>query len=162
FDGGCARRSNEQRRGTMAETIPGGFPDIFPFLRPEFLTDPYPVYAMLRAAQPVLRIPLPGTDVGGCVLTRHEDVQSVLRAARFPVDRRRSEFIQRNREALPPAVAQAILGEQGGLRSMLITDPPAHTRVRALVAKAFTPRRVAGLREHVQAICDQLLAPVAA
>jgi cytochrome P450 len=115
---------------------------------------------MLRATQPVLRIPLPGTDAGGAVLTRHEDVEHVLRDPRFSVDRRRSEFVQRNRDALPPAVAQALLGEQGGLRSILITDPPDHTRVRSLVNKAFTPRHVARLREHIQAVCDDLLAAV--
>ena len=141
----------------MAEAAPSGFPDIFPFLRPEFLSDPYPLYAMLRAAQPVLRIPLPGTETGGCVVTRYQDVQQVVRDGRFSVDRRRSEFMQRNRDALPPALAQALLGEQGGLRSMLIIDPPDHTRVRGLVNKAFTPRHVARLREHIQAICDELL-----
>ena len=144
----------------MAEPAANSFPDIFPFLRPEFLADPYPVYALLRASQPVLRIPLPGTDAGGCVLTRYEDVQHVLRDSRFSVDRRRSEFMQRNRDALPPALAQALLGEQGGLRSMLIIDPPDHTRVRALVNKAFTPRHVARLRAHIQDICDELLAPL--
>ncbi|HZP41114.1 MAG TPA: cytochrome P450, partial [Candidatus Binatia bacterium] len=141
----------------MAEPAASTFPDIFPFLRPEVLADPYPVYAMLRTAQPVLRIPLPGTEAGACALTRHDDVQHVLRDARFSADRRRSEFMQRNRDALPPAIAQALLGEQGGLRSMLIIDPPDHTRVRGLVSKAFTPRRVAGLRDHIQAICDDLL-----
>jgi pimeloyl-[acyl-carrier protein] synthase len=144
----------------MAEPTTGGFPDIFPFLRPEFLADPYPVYALLRATQPVLRIPLPGTDAGGFVLTRHEDVQALLRDARFSVDRRRSEFMQRNRDALSPALAQALLGEQGGLRSMLIIDPPDHTRVRGLVSKAFTPRHVARLRGHIESICDELLAAV--
>ena len=146
----------------MAEPAASGFPDIFPFLRPEFLADPYPIYAVLRATQPVLRMPLPGTDAGGCVLTRHEDVQCVLRDQRFSVDRRRSEFVRKNRGALPPALAQALLGEQGGLRSMLIIDPPDHTRVRALVNKAFTPRHVARLRGHIQAIADELLAAVEA
>jgi cytochrome P450 len=102
-------------------------------------------------------MPLPGTDAGGCVLTRHEDVQYALRDPHFSVDRRRSEFMQRNPDALPPAIAQALLGEQGGLRSMLVIDPPDHTRVRALVNKAFTPRHVARLRAHIQAICDELL-----
>ncbi len=141
----------------MAEPAPNAFPDIFMFLRPEMLEDPYPAYALLRMAQPVLRLPLPGTDAGACVVSRYDDVQQVIRDARFSVDRRRSEFMQRNRDALPPAIAQALLGEQGGLRSMLITDPPDHTRVRGLVNKAFTPRHVARLRDHVQSICDDLL-----
>ena len=141
----------------MAEPATTGFPDIFPFLRPELLADPYPAYAMLRATQPVLRIPLPGTDAGGYVLTRYDEVQRVLRDPRFSVDRRRSQFMQRNRDALPPALVQALLGEQGGLRSMLVTDPPDHTRIRGLVNKAFTPRHVARLRGHIQDICDELL-----
>lgn len=141
----------------MAEPAANTFPDIFPFLRPEVLADPYPAYAMLRMAQPVLRIPLPGTDAGACVVTRHDDVQHVVRDARYSVDRRRSQFMQRNRDTLPPVIAQALLGEQGGLRSMLIIDPPDHTRVRGLVNKAFTPRHVARLRDHIQAICDDLL-----
>ncbi len=145
----------------MAEPEARGLPDVFSFLRPEVLADPYPIYAVLRASQPILRIPLPGTEAGGWVLTRYEDVQHVLRDPHFSVDRRRSEFVQRNREALPPALAQALLGEQGGLRSMLIIDPPDHTRVRGLVNKAFTPRHVARLRGHIQAICDELLAAVA-
>src|SRR5262245_8443285 len=143
----------------MAEAAPTTtFPDFFPFLRPELLEDPYPIYALLRASQPVLRFPLPRTESGGCVVTRYDDVQTVIRDPRFSVDRRRSEFLQGNKDVMPPALAQAILGEQGGLRSMLIIDPPDHTRVRGLVNKAFTPRRVARLRGHIQSICDDLLA----
>jgi cytochrome P450 len=142
----------------MAEAVTSTFPDFFPFMRPELLEDPYPVYALLRASQPVLRFPLPRTESGGCVVTRYDDVQTVIRDPRFSVDRRRSDFLQGNKDVMPPALAQAILGEQGGLRSMLIIDPPDHTRVRGLVSKAFTPRHVARLRGHIQSICDDLLA----
>jgi cytochrome P450 len=65
--------------------------------------------------------------------------------------------IQQNRALLPPE----ILGEQGGFRTMLVMDPPDHTRVRGLVNKAFTPRRVASLRQHIEGIVDELLGPLA-
>ena len=43
-----------------------------------------------------------------------------------------------------------------GMRSMLIMDPPDHTRVRKLVNKAFTPKRIAALRGHIEAIVREL------
>jgi cytochrome P450 len=132
-----------------------------PFLTPELLADPYPAYAMLRATQPVLTVALPGSGAGQAVVSRHDDVVTVLRDPRFSVERRRSEFLQKNRDALPPELVQLLLGEQGGLRSMLIMDPPDHTRVRGLVSKAFTPRHVARLRGRIEALVDELLTAVA-
>jgi pimeloyl-[acyl-carrier protein] synthase len=119
--------------------------------------NPYPVYAMLRSTQPVFQVPIPA-DVGAGVwlLTRYAEVQQVLRDPAYTVDRRRADAVQRNRERLPAA----ILGEGGGLlRSMLLMDPPDHTRVRSLVNKAFTPRRVAALRPRIEAIAAELLDP---
>jgi cytochrome P450 len=43
------------------------------------------------------------------------------------------------------------------VKQMLFMDPPAHTRLRGLCSQAFTPRRVEGLREHIQEIADRLL-----
>jgi Cytochrome P450 len=43
---------------------------------------------------------------------------------------------------------------------MLFTDPPAHTRLRALANRAFTPRRIEALRPRIKAIVDALLTPV--
>ena len=47
-------------------------------------------------------------------------------------------------------------------RHMLVVDPPDHTRLRRLVAAAFSVRRIDGLRPHVQTILDDLLDDVAA
>jgi cytochrome P450 len=91
------------------------------------------------------------------VLTRYAEVHETLREARFSVDRRRAAIVQENLDRLP----RLLLGEEGGLRSMLITDPPDHTRLRGLVSKAFTPRRVAGLRPRIEAIVDELCGRVA-
>jgi pimeloyl-[acyl-carrier protein] synthase len=133
------------------------FPLGNPLQNPQLWANPYPLYRMLRENNPVLRIPIPSDETAGVwLLTRHEDVHATLRDPRFSVDRLRADLVRRNRERLP----SGLLGTTGGLRSMLIMDPPDHTRVRGLVSKAFTPRRVARLRPRIEAIVDELLAEV--
>src|SRR5262252_8078435 len=107
-----------------------------PFL-PEFHANPYPFYHRLRAADPVHRTPM-----GLWVLTRYDDVVSVLRDPRFG----REEFAQ---------ILANVYGE--GARSMLFRDPPDHTRLRGLVSQAFTPRMIERMRSHIQDIVDRLL-----
>jgi cytochrome P450 len=110
---------------------------------PEFLADPYPTYHRLRAEDPVHHSPL-----GFWVLTRYEDVASVLRDPRF---------IKEPLAALVAARFGAEVPRGVGL-SMLDRDPPDHTRLRGLVSKAFTPRVVEGLRPRIQQIVDGLIA----
>jgi len=131
------------------------FPPLGNFPPPQLLADPYPFYAALRATQPVFRLPVgePGSP-GVWLLTRHADVHALLRDARFSVDRRRAQIVRDNMDRLPIGMA---LGPEGGLRTMLIMDPPDHTRVRGLVSKAFTPRRVAALQPRIEQIIDELL-----
>jgi cytochrome P450 len=109
---------------------------------PEFLADPYPTYHRLRAEDPVHHSPL-----GFWVLTRYEDVSSVLRDPRF---------IKEPLAALVAARFGAEVPRGVGL-SMLDRDPPDHTRLRSLVSKAFTPRVVEGLRPRIQQIVDGLI-----
>lgn len=115
---------------------------------PEFRDDPYPFYAMLRAADPVARTP-----VGLWILTRHEDVSAVIRDPRLSNDTSKSELA----EAFVPTNADDRLPP-----SLLFLDPPDHTRIRGLVSQAFTPRMVEELRPRVQAIVDELLDAIAA
>jgi cytochrome P450 len=116
-------------------------------LDPGFLADPYPAYHRLRAADPVHRHPL-----GFYVLTRYDHVAGFLRDPRFG-------------KAGYQAIFEARFG--GGAdgtwvgTSMLFRDPPDHTRLRALVSQAFTPRVVETLRPRVQDIVDRLLARAA-
>ena len=109
---------------------------------PEFVADPYPMYHRLRAEDPVHLSPL-----GFWVLTRYEDVVSVLRDPNFA------------KEAIAAFVAQRLgVDATVGIGiSMLDRDPPDHTRLRSLVSKAFTPRVVEGLRPRIQQIVDELL-----
>jgi cytochrome P450 len=123
------------------------------FVDPGMLANPYPLYAMLRASNPVFKLPVP-VDVGAGVflLTRHQDVQPALRDTRLSADRRNGDAIRLNRDRLP----KQLTGDDN--ISMLVMDAPDHTRVRGLVNKAFTPRRVMALRPRIQAIADELLA----
>jgi hypothetical protein len=118
-----------------------------PFL-PDFIADPFPYYHRLREAEPVHESPL-----GFWVLTRYEDCVAVLRDPRFG----RAGF-----EAMLAAMYGG--GEPDDRRlptSMLFRDPPDHTRLRALVSRAFTPRVVEGLRPRIQHIVDGILDRIA-
>jgi cytochrome P450/class 3 adenylate cyclase len=108
---------------------------------PEFHANPYPFYHRLRLQDPVHQ-----SAMGFWVVTRYSDVVTVLRDARF------------GREDFGPMVS-AVYGEDSERvpRPMVFRDPPAHTRLRSLVSKAFTTRVVQGMRPHIQEIVDRLL-----
>lgn len=121
------------------------------------LENPFAIYSLLRTVRPVMRMPVEGYDGPGVwFLTRYQDVHDALRDPRFSVDRMRATIIRENVERLPAFIQQTTQS----VRSMLNMDPPDHTRVRKLVNKAFTPRRIESLRGHIEAIVDELLAPV--
>jgi cytochrome P450 len=116
--------------------------------------NPYPTYALMRTVRPVLAVPVPNfAGPGVYMLTRYADVHAVLRDARFSVDRTRAPLVRENLERLPEFLRQSTQG----LRSMLVMDPPDHTRVRKLANKAFTPRRVAALRPHIEQLVAGLI-----
>jgi cytochrome P450 len=128
--------------------------DFNPFL-PEFRVDPYPFY---RALQTKHRVYVSRALGGTYVLPHYDDVVSVLGDARFSVDRPQADLFRRLQpfRGLSPDFTRAILS------ALLMTDPPAHTRLRRLVNKAFTPRVVERLRTRVQALVDELLDAAAA
>ena len=106
--------------------------------------DPYPVYAALRARDPVHRSDL----MNAWVFTRYADVDTILRDhRRFSNDPGKGDLSRRQRAALPAPDEF----------SMLILDPPAHTRLRALVNKAFIPRAVSALEPYIRRLLSSLL-----
>jgi cytochrome P450 len=99
--------------------------------------DPYPAYARLRERGGVYRAPL-----GLFVASRYADVSALLRDARFTADRSRVGLFRLLRWANRRAPDFVNLMD----RSLLNLDGDDHARIRALVNKAFTPRRIAALR----------------
>jgi cytochrome P450 len=120
---------------------------------PDFVADPYPVFARLREESPVHWV-----ERWGCwLLTRAEDIETTIRdTRRFSSADRVTRVIER----MPgwETGAFAALHENFAV-GMAQTDPPDHTRVRGLVSSAFTPRRVEGLRGRVAELVDGHLEP---
>jgi cytochrome P450 len=119
---------------------------LYHLLDPEVLANPYPLYERLREEAPVHWDPY----LHAWVVTRYEDVSLVLKkylAARTP-DPERLEALGMGE--LTPIAALMV-------RQMLFLDPPEHRRVRGLASAAFTPRRVAHLREHIGQIAEELV-----
>ncbi|MDI2030798.1 cytochrome P450 [Saccharopolyspora sp. TS4A08] len=117
-------------------------PRTYPFNVAEAL-DLDPIYARLREQEPLSRVKLPYGEEAW-LATRYEDVKLVLGDPRFS----RAEVLRRDEPRMRPAKPT------GGILSM---DPPDHTRLRRLVAKAFTQRRVEKLRPRTQDIADELV-----
>src|SRR5579863_828976 len=107
----------------------------------EFRANPYPHYPALLAGPPrQLNLFMPTT-----LVARYSDVVSVLHDhERFTVRRPEIPF----RERIDPF---------GGAPTILTADPPVHSRLRKLVSKAFTPRRVRELEPRVREITSELL-----
>ncbi|MFD9903833.1 cytochrome P450 [Streptomyces sp. NPDC059063] len=124
-------------------------PDLFTW---EFATNPYPAYAWLRDHAPVSKRRLP-SGVEAWLVTRYADARQAL------ADQRLSKNPAHHDE---PAHAKGKTGIPGERKAELMThllniDPPDHTRLRRLVSKAFTPRRVAEFAPRVQELTDQLI-----
>ncbi len=112
---------------------------------PGFRSDPYPWYRALRDQAPVHRHP----EVG-YVISRYADIEALLRDDRFSVSTP-SPWREVLAEHAAPELRK--LGES----TLLFIDAPNHTRVRGLVTKAFTPRRIARLRPHLERTIDSIL-----
>jgi cytochrome P450 len=116
------------------------------FLTPEGRGAPYEILAEIRRREPVCR-----TAFGPWLLTRYEDCRSALRDPRMGKDW--AGFMESSGIYDWRDHASTSYGE----RSMLFANPPEHTRLRRLVAKAFTPRVIEGLRPGMQRITGELL-----
>jgi len=118
---------------------------------PAFKRDPYPFYARLRAEAPVCRVSVPGGKTAWLV-TRYDDVVSVLKDERIVNNRFKS--LAPEHTAKLPWIPKAFLPLA---HNMLGQDPPDHTRLRALVQKAFTPRLVEAMRTRAEALTNEMV-----
>jgi cytochrome P450 len=126
----------------MTETQHVGTARQYPFGDPDRL-DLHPLYAELRRQEPVVRVRLPFGEEAW-LATRYADVKVVLGDPRFS----RAASAERDE----PRTTPRKIGT-----GMLAMDPPDHSRLRRLVAKAFTARRVDMLRPDATAIANDLI-----
>src|SRR5437667_2312379 len=121
---------------------------------PGFLADPYPALNRLRESAPVFY----DEERERWFVTRHEDVRSCLRDKRLG---RNFRHVMTSEEIsvspLDPRWQAFWATERW---SLLWLEPPEHTRIRKLVAAAFTPRAVDRLREPAERLADELLDPL--
>ena len=123
------------------------------FMTPEGKADPYPGFATVREA-----VQIHHSALGLKVATRYKDVNAILRDNRFGRGAQRStpRLFNLTQEEFDERFPDA-----GGINeSMLGLDPPDHTRLRGLVAKAFTPNTVEQLKPEIQRLTDMLLDPL--
>jgi hypothetical protein len=117
-------------------------------LERRFLDDPYPLYRALREHDPVHRMP-----DGSYFLSRYEDCVAVYRDVETWSSDKKIDF--------RPNFGDSLLYEHH-TTSLVFNDPPYHTRVRRLLAPAFTPRALRALQPRVEALVDRLLDAMAA
>ncbi|MEU8791456.1 cytochrome P450 [Streptomyces sp. NPDC048643] len=110
-----------------------------------FTENPHPVYAELRALGPVHRVRLPPPDAHHetWLVVGYEQARAALADPRLAKDAEK--------------IGITFLDEELIGKYLLVADPPQHTRLRGLIAREFTPRRVAALGPRIQEITDDLL-----
>ncbi len=131
----------------------GGVELVYDPRDPRFVADPYPLYAQIRRENPIHR-----SQLGFRVITRHRDCLSILKDRRFSSNGRKADPELLSPEAIRGFQTEGV--SQEAMESMapfLFKDPPDHTRLRGLVAKAFTPRVVENLRDKVNEVASQLI-----
>jgi cytochrome P450 len=122
---------------------------------PEFLRDPYPELNRVRESARVFY------DAGRerWFVTRHEDVRSCLRDKRL--GRNFRHLLTPEQIGVPPLDPRWQAFWDSERWSLLWLEPPDHTRLRKLVAAAFTPRSVESLRQPAHELAAELLEPLA-
>jgi len=115
-------------------------------MKPAFREDPYPFYERFRGTAPLLRV----ADTIWFALG-HAEVTAMLRHPRLSTDEMQHATTKAGRAPDPNRA-----------RSLLFMDPPDHTRLRGLVARAFTPRRIEDLRAASEGITNELIEAMSA
>ncbi len=113
----------------------------------KYRENPYPRLQEIQDKYPVFEDP----DFGSVIVTRHADVQRILRDKNMLSDPRKAREGSLSRRFVP---------EDGREPSMLFMDDPDHKRLRNLVNKAFTPRAVEAMRPRIRQLVDELLGAI--
>lgn len=130
----------------MAMTDKQGGDLLFDPRDPGMRADPYPYYHRLRKTDPIHRSPF-----GYWVLSRHQDVDVIMRDSRSRSDFPHDEAWARHRGGPEGAIVRSTM------QWMMMTDGAAHRRLRTLMGQVFTARAVQRLHPHIAAVIDGLI-----
>ena len=117
---------------------------------PEQRENPFDVLALARREQPVFHAP--ALDLW--VVTRHDDVLTVLKDHRTFSS---TGALKSSSAALPAGVLEVLADGYPEMPYIIELDPPLHDRIRGLVARAFTPRRIDALAPRIEEIASELI-----
>ncbi|GAA5045153.1 hypothetical protein HNP84_002685 [Thermocatellispora tengchongensis] len=131
----------------------------YDLLDPELLRDPFAGYSRIREEGPLARANFPGLDTSVWLVTRYDDVRTLLSDRRFVNNPASVPGLDVTNVRAKGAAAQGIPPEYAEyvLNTVLDADGEDHIRLRRLVSRAFTARRVAELRPRVEEITESLL-----
>lgn len=118
---------------------------------PQFFNDPYPYYAEMRALGPAFR----WEEYDQICFPRYEEVNAILRDRRF--GREITHVMSRDAAGLGPIPAHLESFYRFEANSLLEREPPVHTRLRALVNRAFVSRHVERLRPRIESLANALI-----
>jgi len=129
---------------------------VLPVDDPAFVANPYPWLADRRRESPAFLDPTHGV----IFFTRYEEISSLLRDRRL--GRARPSSVPKEIESASTPELQAAWAAYNRFNDnrFFEMEPPEHTRIRRLVSSAFTPQRVRALRPRIEALVEELLAPV--
>ena len=134
----------------MTATAEAGSETVTDLADEVMFSDPFPRYAELRRVAPVSRVVSKQlVRSGGYMLTRYDDVLQLYSDPRFS-----SDLMGQGKPGVVRYLPRAV---RMLLDSMVYKDDPDHARLRRLVNRAFTPRRVSGMSGHIQRVVDDLL-----
>lgn len=120
---------------------------------PDRFTDPYPIFERMRGAGPVSFSPI----LQQWAVVGHAEARHVLSSPSFGVAGQMEVLLGTRPYTKLSDEAKALFRA-----ALLFTDPPLHTRLRAVISRAFTPRQMAKLEPRIRALVDDLLQPIVA
>lgn len=131
--------------------MPNALPGSWDISSPAHKSNPFPLYEKLRAERPVCEVRMPSGQTAW-LITRYDDVVSVLKDERLAKDQFRTLSAEQvKKQPWMPSIFKPLLS------NMLDSDPPRHTRLRALVQRAFTPQRIDAMRNRIELLAHALL-----
>jgi cytochrome P450 len=121
------------------------------FSNKSYFSNPYPLFETLRRESPIFYSKI----IGGWVLTKHEDVDSVLRNSEVFSSKGRITHLLNQLE--PDLQPELELLHFHFARGLAHSDAPEHRRLRGLLARAFTPKMIENLRPRIREIATEII-----